>query len=221
MAALPAWLFGCAAAPPASVDPTQSWQPFTLPGKRETRYVASQKEGRPAWHARAESSASMLRRALPRVDASGRSVEFAWWVPFTIAGADLSRAETADSPVRVAFAFDGDHARLPTRTRMQYQLAEVLTGEVPPYATLMYVWDNLAPVESIVHSPRSDRIRKIVLESGDRNLNRWCVHRRALAADFMRAFGEPPGPIVGIALMTDADNTGTRAEAWYGDVVLI
>jgi hypothetical protein len=199
----------------------RGWQPFALPGKRETRYTAVQKDGRAAWHAHAESSASMLRRQLPSLPMHDRRVEFSWWVPETIAGADLTKADLADSPVRVAFAFDGDHALLPMRTRMQFQMAEMLTGEAPPYATLMYVWDNHAPVESILHSPRSDRIRKVVLDSGDQQLRRWRTHRRLLSADFRRAFGEDPGRLLAVALMTDADNTRSKAEAWYSDVSLI
>lgn len=217
---LPALVAGCAAPPPARTMSTD-WQPFVLPGKRQTSYTSVQKEGRAAWHARAESSASMLRRQLPMLPAGDRQVEFSWWVPQMIPGADLTQADRADSPVRVAFAFDGDHSRLSMRNRMQFQMAEMLTGEAPPYATLMYVWDNHAPVESILHSPRSDRIRKVVLDSGDKQLRRWRTHRRQLAADYRRAFGEEPGALLAVALMTDADNTNSRAEAWYSDVVLI
>jgi hypothetical protein len=96
----------------------------------------------------------------------------------------------------------------------------MLTGELPPYATLMYVWDNHAPVESVLTSRRSDRIRKLVLDSGSDQLGRWRAHRRQLASDFTRAFSEEPGPLLAIALMTDADNTGSSAEAWYSEVVL-
>lgn len=220
---LPACLWGCASTPPLPAAPRLSadWQPLGLPGKRETRYTSVHKDGRAAWHAHAESSASMLRRQLPMLPAQDRRVEFAWWVGATIPGADLTQADRADSPVRVAFAFDGDHTRLPMRTRMQYQMAEMLTGEVPPFATLMYVWDNHAPVETVLHSPRSDRIRKLVLDSGDQQLRRWRTHRRQLSADYLRAFGEEPGRLLAVALMTDADNTRSKAEAWYSDVVLI
>ena len=46
-------------------------------------------------------------------------------------------------------------------------LAEVLTGEEPPYATLMYVWCNKREPGTVIHSPRTDRIRKIVLADID------------------------------------------------------
>ena len=104
---------------------------------------------------------------------------------------------------------------------MMFELAQALTGEVPPYATLMYVWDNQAPVESVVINPRTDRVRKIVLDTGTSQLGRWRDHRRQLARDFHRAFGEDPGPLQSVALMTDADNTRSTAQAWYGPVKVL
>jgi hypothetical protein len=148
------------------------------------------------------------------------TAEFSWWVPRTIPTADLRFADTADSPVRVLFAFSGDASRLSMRTRLQFQLAETLTGEAPPYATLMYVWDNRAELETVLPGARSDRVRKIVVERGDANLRRWLTYKRELKADFERAFGEPPGRLIGIALLTDTDNTRSKAEACYGDVLV-
>lgn len=207
-------------APDAPQPLRSEWRPLALPGKRETHYAAASKDGRMCWHARAQSSASMLRRPVASRPVEGLFAEFSWWVPEVIAGADLARAESSDSPARVAFAFGGDIASLPTRTRMQFQMAEMLTGEAPPYATLMYVWANDAPLETLFHSARTDRIRKIVVESGTRHLRSWRSYRRNLALDFRRAFGEAPGPLIAIGLMTDADNTGSTAEAWYGDVTV-
>jgi hypothetical protein len=40
-------------------------------------------------------------------------------------------------------------------------------------------------------------------------------------ADFIRAFGEEPGPLVAVALMTDTDNTGSTLRAWYGALRLV
>ena len=39
-------------------------------------------------------------------------------------------------------------------------------------------------------------------------------------ADFELAFGEAPGALLGIAVMTDSDNTQSTAQAWYGDIAL-
>jgi hypothetical protein len=211
---------GCATRVEPPLAPAADWRAVSLPGKRETVYTRCVYEGRPAWHASSQAAASLWRRRIDAVVTPSTQVEFSWWVAGTIAGADLSRAEVADSPVRLGFAFDGDVSRLSMRNRMQFQLIETLTGEGPPFATLMYVWDNHAPVEAVLPSPRTDRIRKVVLESGSAHLRQWRTYRRNLFGDFQRAFGEPPGRLIGIAMMTDTDNTGSAVEAWYGDVVL-
>jgi hypothetical protein len=211
---------GCATRLPPPAEAVAEWRAVPLPGKRETTYTRCEFEGRAAWHARSQAAASVWRKSVSAVVTPATQVEFSWWVAGKIAGADLSRAEVADSPVRVGFAFDGDVSRLSMRDRMQFQLVETLTGEVPPYAMLMYVWDNHAEIDSVLPGARSDRVRKIVLESGDTHLRQWRNYRRNLFSDFQRAFGEPPGRLIGMALMTDTDNTGAATEAWYGDVVL-
>jgi hypothetical protein len=138
-----------------------------------------------------------------------------------ISGASLADAERSDSPARVVFAFDGDHSRLSARDRMMFDLARTLTGEAPPYATLMYVWGNEAPVESLLRSGRTDRVRKIVVDTGTNGTRQWRDYRRNLVADFERAFGEAPGRLVSVAYMTDGDNTRSNVKTWYGPIDLM
>lgn len=211
-------LVGCAATPRA---PGEEWHEVRLPGKASTAYRNTHWQGRPAVEARAERSASMWRRRVQLAADRIGEVELAWWVPALLDAADVGVAESEDAPVRVLFGFGGDVSRLPMRTRMMFELAEALTGESPPYATLAYLWERRAPVESIIVNPRTDRVRKLVLDSGIEQLGRWREHRRDLAADFQRAFGEAPGPLQSMALMTDSDNTGGSAQAWYGSVRLL
>jgi len=90
-----------------------------------------------------------------------------------------------------------------------------------PYATLMYVWCNKRAPGNVIVSPRTDRIRKLVVESGPRRLNEWLDYDRDIRADFERVFGEPPGALVGVGIMTDSDNTHTRTSAAYGLVRLV
>lgn len=216
---------GCASvAPPPPVDDAgvwSGWHDFSLPGKRTTRYWAGWEGPQRVVHARADASASMLRRRVRLEGVDLGSVEFSWRVDALIDGADLNDADVSDSPARIVLAFDGDPARLSQRNRMLFDLAQAVTGETPPYATLMYVWDNKAIQETVIPSRRTDRVRKIVLESGPERRGRWLQYRRDIAADYRRAFGEAPGALIGIALMTDADNTRARAEASYGEVRLL
>jgi hypothetical protein len=211
-------LAGCASAPPPAAD--DGWHAVALPGKAATRYKRVLKDGRPAVLAVAERSASLWRQRLEPPRAVPGEVSFSWWAQALLEQASVADVDREDATARVVFGFGGDHARLSARTRMSFDLAEALTGERPPFATLMYVWDATAPVGSVIVNPRSDRIRKIVVDSGPEGLRRWREHRRDLAADFRRAFGEEPGPLQSVALMTDSDNTRGQARTWYGEVQL-
>jgi Protein of unknown function (DUF3047) len=196
------------------------WQPVALPGKLRTHYSQARKDGRDAVAARSERSASMLRKRVQIAPEKLGVVSFSWWVDDLIAGADVADIDREDAPARVMFGFDGDASKLSRRTRMMFDLAEALSGERPPYATLIYVWDATAPVGTVIVNPRSDRVRKIVVDSGPLNLQRWRDHRRNLSADFRLAFGEDPGTLQSIAVMTDSDNTRSSALSWYGTVTL-
>lgn len=99
---------------------------------------------------------------------------------------------------------------------MLSELSNLMTGEPLPYATLMYVWCNTRAPGSVIINPRTDRIRKLVVESGGKNLNQWLDYERDIRADYERVFGEPPGALVGVGIMTDTDNTQTATRAWYG-----
>ncbi len=59
----------------------------------------------------------------------------------------------------------------------------------------------------------------IVVESGDSRLDRWVSVERNIYKDYLQAFGEEPPMISGVAIMTDTDNTGESATAYYGDIV--
>ena len=85
----------------------------------------------------------------------------------------------------------------------------------------MYVWCNHDPLEGVLVNTRTDRVRKIVMESGPGNLHRWLEYERDIRADFFKAFGEPPGALVAIGIMTDTDNTRSTARAWSGPIELL
>lgn len=100
------------------------------------------------------------------------------------------------------------------------EMSRLLTGEELPYATLIYVWGTTEVPGSVVANPRTDRIRKLVLDSGTRHLGAWRDHVRDIEADYRLAFGEEPGPLRVVALMTDTDDTGSALTAWYGPLSL-
>jgi hypothetical protein len=219
--AICALLAACSSLPPESPETMKPWVHQVFPGKTPAVFRHAVKDGRQAVAVTAASSASMLRQRL-RVDPQdlGR-LRFSWLVPQLMAQADLGSREADDAPVRLILAFEGDRSRFSPRDALLSELAHTLTGEPMPYATLMYVWCNKRQPGTVVKSPRTDRIRTLVVESGPRRLNRWLDYERDIRADFLRVFGVPPGALVSIGLMTDSDNTRSVAHAWYGPVELL
>lgn len=205
---------------PAVVPGARGWQHHPFPGKQSTQFSYTRKDGRDAMAVTAVSSASMLRKPLRIEPAELGHVRFSWHVPALIAEADLALRDTDDSPVRVVLAFDGDRSAFTPRNAMLSELSRTLTGEPMPYATLMYVWCNRRAPGSVVFNPRTDRIRTLVVESGESRLNQWLDYERDIRADFEKAFGEQPGALIGIGIMTDSDNTRSQARAWYGPLQL-
>ncbi len=224
-------LFGCASVAPVG-EPTAGqptgnswtnggWQHLRFPGKAATEFSDTRQDGRNAMTATAVSSASMLRQKVYVATDDLGSVKFSWKVPKLIAQADLALRDQADTPVRIVLAFEGDRSKFSSKDAMLSELSHALTGEPLPYATLMYVWCNTRAPGTVIVSPRSDRIRKLVVESGGSNLNRWLNYERDIRADFEQAFGEAPGVLLGIGIMTDTDNTRTSTLAWYGQPELV
>lgn len=224
------WLAGCAQlrqvddTPPTTVTPQLlvtpaphiPWSPLLWPGKHNVPFVAAERQGRPALRVDADRSMSILRQRLVDAPVRAGRLHFSWLVDGMLEHADLGVSGEDDAPVRVVLAFDGDRSKLSSRTKMQSELSRALLGEDLPYATLTYVWCNTRPVGTVLVSPRTDRVRKIVVESGAGRVGQWLEYERNVAEDFRRAFGEDPGPLIGVALMTDADNTAGKVSAWYG-----
>jgi hypothetical protein len=196
------------------------WQHFKLPGKQPTHYSYTRVDGKHAVMATASSSASMLRHVVRVEPPRLQDIVFSWKIKQLIRGADLTRRETHDSPVRLVLAFEGDRSEFSMKNAMLSELMLTLTGEPMPYATLMYVWCNACAKETVLVNPRTDRIREIVLETGPDHIGQWLNYQRDIQADYLKAYGQTPGALVGIGLMTDTDNTRQSAVAWYGPVSL-
>lgn len=226
-----ALLAGCASLrpppePPVDASPwavqstgpsaSRPWRHQAFPGKAPTQFKYAREDDRHAVSVTASSSASMLRRQLRIEPGDLGSVAFSWKVPALIDNADLASRENDDAPVRVMLVFEGDRSRFSPRDAMMSELMRALTGEEMPYATLIYSWCSRREPGSVVTNARTSRVRTLVVESGPQKLNRWLDYRRNVRADFERAFGEPPGALVGVGIMSDSDNTRSVTRAWYG-----
>ena len=97
----------------------------------------------------------------------------------------------------------------------------VVSGGVAFWKTrsLVYVWSSGQPVGATWNNAYTSNARVMALRSGMRDAGRWVNEKRDIRADFKQLFGEEIDAIDAVALMTDTDNSGQSATAWYGDIV--
>ena len=186
--------------------------------KKPTKYKLVECNGRTVVEANAEASASGLIHRLD-IDAKEFPVlAWQWKAMSLIKTADNRTKRLEDSPVRVVVTFAGDVSTLPFDERMFFDNVKLLTREQLPYATLMYIWENKAPVNSLLPNLHTSRIKMIVAESGPNKVGQWQDLARNVYEDYKRAFNEEPGRITSVAVMSDTDNTGETVQAYYGDI---
>ena len=207
---------------PAGAEWPGGWQVWTLARfKKPTSYDLIHKDGATVVEARADNSASGLLHPLDNLDArTYRQLAWRWKIEDLLKTQDNTKSATEDSPVRLVIRFDGDKSKLDFGERLFAGQVKAVTGQELPYATLMYIWGRRSQRETVITSHFTERIKMIVADSGPDNVGAWQNVRRDVYEDFKRAYGEEPGPITGIGIMTDTDNTGEKVRAWYGDIRL-
>jgi hypothetical protein len=197
------------------------WQPWIISRfNQRTQYQLVDDEGKRVLRAYSDKAASGLLQEVTIDPQLTPHLRWTWKVPKLLLGADLSLRGMDDSPVRVIVSFDGDHEKLDVEDRAMGDMVKLFSGRAMPYATLMYVWDNKLPVNTMLDNAYSTRAKMIVVESGESRAGQWLNFSRNIVNDYKRAFGELPGQIISIAVMTDSNRTETEAIAYYGDIAL-
>ena len=88
---------------------------------------------------------------------------------------------------------------------------------IPKY--IKYVWSSTLPVGTVGRRKRIARPWFFVVESGEENLGKWIFEQTDLHRDYQRVYdGKLTDRTIGLGILTDANNTGSRAEASYADV---
>jgi hypothetical protein len=195
------------------------WAPVKINDeKKPTDYAMVDDGGAVVLHATADGAASLLGYKTSFDIKAAPTLEWRWKVKNLIASADNAVASKEDSPARIVLEFDGDKSKLSLAERSTIAAGKLLSGRELPYATLMYIWSNKEPVGKLVQNPRTSRVQMVVASSGANGVGAWQSLSRNVLDDFRRAFKEDPGKLIGVAVLTDTDNTGEKTEAWYGDM---
>lgn len=165
----------------------------------ETTYTFDTVDGRRGLRAESDGTASGLYKKM-QVDLNRTPyLEWSWRVGNVLEGVDERSKSGDDYPARVYVVVSGGLAFWRTRS-------------------LVYVWSSNQPVGSTWDNAFTANARVMALRSGAADVDRWVSERRDLRADFRQLFGDAVDEIDAVAIMTDTDNAGGSATAWYGDI---
>ncbi|MEN8140864.1 MAG: DUF3047 domain-containing protein [Thermodesulfobacteriota bacterium] len=204
--------------PEAALPP--GWQPFTFADhERATTYSPIVEGGKGVIKAESQAAASALVRKIRINPRSHPRLAWRWKVKEVVAAGALNSRARDDFAARLYVTFAYDPEQLNFWQRLKFNAIKLIYGEYPPSATLNYIWANKAAKGLITASPYTSRVKMIVVESGNDHAGRWRQAERDILADYRQAFGRRPPAISGVGIMTDTDNTGSEATAWYGDII--
>lgn len=179
----------------------KEWEEKKL-SKNKTAYTVEEDDGRMAVKAVSESGASGLYlkeklsfRDRPFVKWKWKAVKF----PVLTKKEDLASKKEFDFAAQFYVLF---YSRMIMNSR-----------------AIQYVWAQELPEGTSARSPYTDNVKMLVLQTGESE--EWRTEERDIASDYFELFGkELDKDVVAVAFMTDADSTGTYAEAWFADIEL-
>lgn len=194
------------------------FETLSLGDADETQYALVDDGGTTVVRADARNSASGLIRRVDIDPAATPMLSWRWKVDNLLEKGNVRRKSGDDYPARIYVTFAFDPSDLGFGDRIKYRALQLLGyGDIPVRA-LNYIWANNADETAIVSNPYTDWVKMVPVESGAAGLGVWQDESRDVLADYRAAFGEEPPAIDGIAIMTDSDNTGESATAYYGDI---
>ncbi len=166
----------------------------------ETGYQLAEDGGRVVLRAVSQAAASCLIKEIEFQPAEYRYLRWSWKIDQTIRGGDEKTKAGDDYAARLYVVFPG---RFFWQTR-----------------AINYIWANQLAKNASIANAYTAQAMMIAIESGPASAGRWLSEERDIWADYQRLFGEEPKKAAAIAIMTDTDNTGGSAVAWYGDIIL-
>ncbi|WP_298272888.1 DUF3047 domain-containing protein [Geobacter sp.] len=177
------------------------WKDQTFRGKKRTIYTLVEDGERTVLRAESHGSASGLIRKMEFDPAKSPILHWSWKIAGTLKKGDERTREGDDYAARVYVIFP--------RTFFWQTRA------------INYIWANRLPKgESVPNAFAPRNVMMVAVESGASLAGTWRSEQRNIYEDYVRLFGEEPPRAGGVALMTDSDNTGEEALAWYGDITL-
>ena len=145
-------------------------------------------------------------------------IQWRWKIANTLQNSDVYKKSGDDYPARIYIMFEYDPDKVGFFKKAKYKAGRLIFGDIP-IAAINYIWANKAAKNTIVENAYTDFTMMVVAESGDEKIGQWINEERNVYDDYVTAFGEEPPLINAIAIMSDTDNTGESATAYYGDIL--
>lgn len=174
-----------------------SWDEKSFVGN--TRYEIVNSENLTFVKAETNASASGLFREIDIDLNKTPYLNWSWKVANTYQGNDERSKDGDDYPARIYVVVSGGLFFWKTRA-------------------INYVWSSNQPVDTKWENAYTKNARMIALRSGENNSEQWLTEKRNIRDDLKQLFGEEIDEINAIAIMSDSDNSGQSATAWYGDI---
>ena len=124
-------------------------------------------------------------------------LNWSWKVENVLSGVDERAKSGDDYPARIYVVAKGGLAFWKTRA-------------------LSYVWSSTEPKGTVWPNAFTANAAMIAVQSGSARLGELVTEKRNIREDWKKAFGEDIAEIDAVAIMTDTDNSGQSARAWYG-----
>ncbi len=204
----------------ASQGLPDQWKPLTFKNiDAHTDYRLVSVDGTTVIKADSRASASGLIRKITIDPKAYPVISWRWKIENIYENGDVTRKSGDDYPARIYIAFAYDPDRVGFFEKAKFSALKLIYGEYPPTGAINYIWASRAEQGRITDNPYTDRVKMIVIESGSSRVGEWVTETRNIYEDYKRAFGTEPPNISGVAIMTDSDNTGESAVAFYGDII--
>lgn len=175
---------------------SDQWEQKSFKG--ETRYEVTVKDGQRCIKATSKSSASALYYKIKYDPRKYPLIQWRWKISRVLAKGNALRKEGDDYAARLYVVFPSTFF---WRTK-----------------AINYVWANTLPKGKAVPNPFTGNAIMIAVESGNDLAGKWVRETRNVLDDYRKVFKKDPPRIGAVAIMTDTDNTGEEATAWYGPI---